>query len=71
MKTTFLALVTTLVTCAALSAQDAQFDAAQTLKPARVTSTERIASAAEPGIPFVVRTTLLDPHGKPAAGVFG
>ena len=69
MKTTFLALVTTLVTGAALSAQDAQFDAAQKLKPARVTSTERIAPATEPGIPFVVRTTLLDPSGKPAAGV--
>ena len=37
--------------------------------PARVTSAERIAPTTEPGIPFVVRTTLLDPSGKPAAGV--
>ena len=71
MKTTFALLVTSLVICAVLSAQSAQqqFDAAQKLKPARVTSTERIAPATEPGVPFVVRTTLLDPSGKPAAGV--
>lgn len=71
MKTTFLALVTTLVTGAAVLAQNAQqqFEAAQKLKPARVTSTERIAPPSEPGTPFVVRTTLLDPTGKPAAGV--
>ena len=69
MKTTLLTLVTTLVTVTAAAAQTAQFDAAQKLKPARVTSTERIAPAAEPGVPFLVRTTLLDPAGKPAAGV--
>lgn len=71
MKTTILTLVTTLVTIAAPAAQSGQqlFDAAQKLKPARVTSTERIGPATEPGIPFLVRTTLLDPAGKPAAGV--
>jgi protocatechuate 3,4-dioxygenase beta subunit len=71
MKTTLLTLVTTLVTVAAPAAQNAQqqFEAAQNLKPARVTSSERIAPATEPGIPFLVRTTLLDPAGKPAGGV--
>ena len=71
MKTTILLLVTALVTCAhALGVQDdQQFDAAQKLKPARVTSSERIAPAGEPGTPFLVRATLLDPTGKPAAGV--
>ena len=71
MKTTFAVLITGLVTCAALLAQSAQqqFDAAQKHKPARVTSSERIAPATEPGIPFLVRATLLDPNGKPAAGV--
>lgn len=70
MKTIFLTLVTTIVTIAVPAAQSAQqFDAAQKLKPAQVTSTERIAPTTEPGTPFVVRTTLLDPSGKPAAGV--
>jgi len=71
MKTTFLALVTTLVTIAAPAAQNAQqlFDVAQKLKPAGITSVERIAPATEPGTPFLVRATLLDPAGKPAAGV--
>lgn len=70
MKTTFLALVTTLVTIAVPAAQNAQqlFDAAHKLKPARVTSSERIAPT-EPGTPFLVRATLLDPAGKPAGGV--
>jgi protocatechuate 3,4-dioxygenase beta subunit len=71
MKTTFLTLVTTLVTSAAPTAQNAQqlFDGAQKLKPARVTSVERIAPATEPGTPFVVHATLLDPAGKPAGSV--
>ena len=71
MKTTILALVTALVTVAAPAAQNDRqvFDAAQKLKPARVTSSERIAPATEPGTPFLVHTTLLDPAGKPAAGV--
>jgi protocatechuate 3,4-dioxygenase beta subunit len=71
MKTTFLTLVTTLVTIAVPAAQNAQqlFDAAQKLKPARVTSVERIAPATEPGTPFVVQATVLDPAGKPADGV--
>jgi len=71
MKTTFLTLVTTLVTIALPAAQTGQqlFDAAQKLKPAQVTSSGRIGPASEPGIPFLVKTTLLDPAGKPAAGV--
>jgi protocatechuate 3,4-dioxygenase beta subunit len=71
MKTTFLTLVTALVTIAAPAAQNAPqlFEAAQKLKPARVSSSERIAPATEPGTPFLVRATLLDPAGKPAAGV--
>jgi len=71
MKTTFLTLVTTLVTIAAPAAQSAQqqFDAAQKQKPAGVTSAGRIAPISEPGTPFVVHTTLLDPAGKPAGGV--
>ena len=71
MKTTFLTLVTTFVTIAVPAAQNDRqvFDAAQKLKPARVTSSERIAPATEPGTPFLVHTTLLDPAGKPAAGV--
>jgi protocatechuate 3,4-dioxygenase beta subunit len=71
MKTTLLFLVTTLVTCGAAYAQgDRQnFEAAERVKPAKITSVERIAAANEPGTPFVVRATLLDPSGKPAAGV--
>ena len=71
MKTTFLTLVTTLVTIAPPAAQTAQqqFDAAQKQKPAGVTSAGRIAPTSEPGTPFVVHATLLDPAGKPAAGV--
>ena len=72
MKTTFLSLVTLLVTIAAASAQNtplAQWEAAQKLKPARVTSSERIAPLSEPGTPFVVKGVVVDPAGKPAAGV--
>ena len=71
MKTTFAFLVTTFVTCGIASAQgDRQnFELAEKLKPAKVTSSERIAPASEPGIPFVVRATLLDPAAKPAPGV--
>lgn len=70
MKTTFLTLVTTFVTIAVPAAQNAQqlFEAAQKLKPARVTSVERIAPTTEPGTPFIVHAMLLDPAGKPAAG---
>jgi protocatechuate 3,4-dioxygenase beta subunit len=72
MKTTALALVTTLVTIAAPAAQSTtltQWQAAQKFKPARISSVERIAPAAEPGVPFIVRGTVVDPAGKPAAGV--
>jgi protocatechuate 3,4-dioxygenase beta subunit len=72
MKTTFLTLVTTFVTLAALAAQSttlSQWQAAQKLKPARVSSVERIAPVAEPGTPFIVRGIVVDPAGKPAPGV--
>src|SRR6187549_164844 len=72
MKTTILAFVTALVTAAALAAQSTtlqQWEAARKLKPARVSSIERIAPAGEPGTPFVVHGTVVDPGGKPAAGV--
>ena len=73
MKTKLLALVTTLVTVASLSAQDTQWlrmwENAQKLKPARVTSSERIAPANQAGIPFVVRGVVQDPSGKPLGGV--
>src|SRR4029450_8078625 len=73
MKTTLLALVTTLVTRASLAAQDQQFvrmwENAQKLKPARVTSVERIAPASEPRTPFVLPGAVLDAAGKPAANI--
>ena len=56
-----------------VAAQDQQWqrtwETAQKQKPARVTSVERIAPAAEPGIPFTVRGVINDPSGKPAPGV--
>lgn len=73
MKTTLLGLVTALVTTAAPAAQDTQWlrmwENAQKLKPATITSSERIAPAAEPGIPFTVRAQVLDSAGKPLPGV--
>lgn len=72
MKTLSAILVTALATLSvtALDAQQPQqFDAAQKLKPAHLTSAARIAPTSEPGTPFVVHATLLDPAGKPAAGV--
>ena len=73
MKTTLFALVTALVTTATLTAQDQQWlrmwENAQKLKPARTTSTERIAPASEPGIPFTVRAQVLDAAGKPLPNV--
>jgi protocatechuate 3,4-dioxygenase beta subunit len=73
MKTKILALVTTLVTAASLSAQDQQWlrmwENAQKLKPARVTSSERIGPMSQAGIPFVVHGVVLDPSGKPLGDV--
>lgn len=72
MKTTLATLVTVLVTVTAVSAQEQltqMWTDAQKLKPARVTSIERIAPASEPGTPFVARGTVLDPAGKPLGGV--
>jgi protocatechuate 3,4-dioxygenase beta subunit len=73
MKTKLLTLVTTLVTAASLAAQDTQWlrmwENAQKLKPARVTSTERIAPPNQAGIPFVVHGVVQDPSGKPLGGV--
>jgi len=71
MTTKTLVFVTALITGTHAYAQSGQeqFDAAQKLKPASVTSTGRIAAAGEPGTPFLVRATLLDAAGKPAPGV--
>ena len=73
MKTTFLALVTAFVTTATLTAQDTQWlrmwENAQKQKPAAIASTERIAPASEPGIPFTVRAQVLDSAGKPLPNV--
>ena len=69
MRTAILAAL--LVSVTALSAQQSaqqMFDAAQKLKPARLTSVERIAPASESGTPFVVTGVVLDRSGKPAAG---
>jgi len=71
MQRIFTTLVTLLVTATALSAQQSaqqMFDAAQKLKPARLTSVERIAPAAESGTPFIVKGVVLDRSGNPAAG---
>lgn len=61
------------LSAAALSAQDQQWlrmwNDAQKQKPARVSSSERIAPAGEPGTPFAVHGTITDAGGKPAAGV--
>lgn len=73
MKTTLAALVTAFVTTATLAAQDQQWlrmwENAQKLKPAKITSTERIAPASEPGIPFILRAQILDAAGRPLPGV--
>jgi protocatechuate 3,4-dioxygenase beta subunit len=73
MKPKLLALVTAFVTTTTLAAQDTEWlrmwENAQKLKPARVTSVERIAPAGQAGIPFVLRGVVQDPSGKAAAGV--
>jgi len=72
MRTTLATLVTVLITLTGIAAQDQQtrmWTEAQKLKPARVTSTERIAPASEPGTPFVLHGTVTDPAGKPLGGV--
>ena len=38
-------------------------------QPQEITSTGRIASEVEPGVPFVIRGVLVEPSGKPAADV--
>jgi protocatechuate 3,4-dioxygenase beta subunit len=71
MKRTALVVAALLVTATALSAQQSaqqMFDAAQKLKPARLTSVERIAPTSESGTPFVVKGIVLDPSGRPASG---
>ena len=42
---------------------------AQQQKPARISSSERIAAASEPGIPLIVRAVVLDAAGKPLPDV--
>lgn len=74
MKTTIALLVTTLViglslTLTAQSNLAQLWEAAQKLKPSRVTSLERIAPATEPGAPFTLHGTVVDPAGTPTAGV--
>src|SRR3954465_5772101 len=71
MKTLLVLLVTTLATAPfiAQTSGDRQWDAAQALKPAHLTSTERIAPATEPGTPLIIDGVELDPSGKPAAAV--
>src|SRR4029453_17529789 len=72
MRTTLATLVTVLITLTAIAAQDQQtrmWASAQKLKPAQVTSTERIAEASEPGAPFVLHGTVTDPAGKLLGGV--
>ncbi len=73
MKPKILALVTAFVTTTTIAAQDTQWvrmwENAQKLKPARLTSVERIAPTSEPGIPLIVRAVILDAADKPAPGV--
>jgi len=71
MKTPLTALVLTLAVAAPLAAQSERqnFEAAEKLKPAHLTSASRIAPASEPGAPFLLHGVILDPAGKPAAGV--
>jgi protocatechuate 3,4-dioxygenase beta subunit len=72
MKTTAIALVTAFVTIAAAAAQstaERQWAAAEKLKPAHISSVERIAPTTEPGVPFTVHGIVVDPAGKPAPGV--
>jgi protocatechuate 3,4-dioxygenase beta subunit len=73
MKTLFTLFITTLATVltlgTSLGAQGQQWDAAQQLKPAHLTSTGLIAPATEPGTPLTIHGVVLDPAGKPAAGV--
>jgi protocatechuate 3,4-dioxygenase beta subunit len=75
MKLKLLALVTAFATTIVtpLAAQDTHWlrmwDNAQKLRPARLTSVERIAPASEPGIPMTVRAVILDAAGKPAPNV--
>lgn len=67
MASTFITLLVAGTLTAQQSAQQ-MFDAAQKLKPARLTSVERIAPASETGTPFVVKGIVLDVSGKPAPG---
>ena len=63
------ALLLALAGPASAQTERQNFEAAQKVKPAQLASVARIASASEPGIPFVLHGTILDAAGKPAAGV--
>jgi protocatechuate 3,4-dioxygenase beta subunit len=68
------ALVTTFVLGVALDARvDPVFlrhwNDAQKQRPSTVTSSGRIAPAAEPGTPFIIHGEVLDVEGKPAPGI--
>jgi protocatechuate 3,4-dioxygenase beta subunit len=71
MKTIIALVVTLLATTSAtaLVAQQQQWEDAQKLKPAHLTSHERIAPANEPGTPLTIHGWCSTPQGKPAAGV--
>jgi protocatechuate 3,4-dioxygenase beta subunit len=70
-KISLAALATALAVAAPAAAQSERqnFEAAQKLKPPQLESVARIAPASEPGAPFVLHGVILDPSGKPAAGV--
>jgi protocatechuate 3,4-dioxygenase beta subunit len=66
-----LTLVTLLLTTAPLAAQDVEFiralERAQQQRPGTLTPHARIAPAAEPGTPLVIRGRVFGPDGKTAA----
>jgi protocatechuate 3,4-dioxygenase beta subunit len=65
----FFTFVTLLVTCSGVFAQDVEYiraiERAQQQRPASLAASGRIAPAAEPGTPLVVRGQLLDVNGSP------
>jgi protocatechuate 3,4-dioxygenase beta subunit len=68
------ALVTTFVLGVALDARVdpvflRQWNDAQKQRPSTVTSSSRIAPAAEPGTPFIIHGQVIDVEGKPAPAV--
>lgn len=66
-----LPIVTLLVTCSAVHAQDVQYiravERAQQQRPGALSSTGRIAAVNEPGSPLVIRGQVMGVDGAPAA----